>query len=356
MPRASSKVNTLELLHKIRNLSYAVIILSIALVALFFYSLTITHLSKTVYVNRTVYISGPIPVNITSSLIVPNTSIAEDPIITANQSFGTRLTGINEPLNSTELSIINNASDAYFETAGQMLLNNSLNDEVGTSARNVTPVMINGKPSVIYFGSITCIFCGENRWAMALALSRFGSFSDLFKGYSSFGDADVPTLYWSPARYNQSSIDLGSFYSSRYINFIAIEDTDPITSGFNLQQFSTIQQEVNSTNNLAYEDSLRFIIQLNNFQGTPYTVWGNKQVGGADAEVFGNNPPTNSTLPLTYMTHADVLNQLAAPNTQFAWGEYAAADLYIAMTCGSIQNSAPVCSLPAIQRLETLGY
>jgi hypothetical protein len=56
----------------------------------------------------------------------------------------------------------------------------------------------NGKPSVIYIGAISCVWCGENRWAMAMALSRFGSFNSLYIGYSSIHDGDVPTLYWKP--------------------------------------------------------------------------------------------------------------------------------------------------------------
>lgn len=357
MPRTRSSNSTARLESQVRNLSYAVIILIAVVVILSVFSISHQPAGpKTVYVNKTVYISGPMPINITSPLIIPPASLPEDPIITANQSLGDRLTGINQPLNATQLSIINNAPLSYYETAGQMLLNNTIVNTVGASAKNVSPILINGKPSVIYFGSITCIFCGENRWAMALALSKFGSFSSLYQGYSSLGDSDVPTLYWSPAHYNQSSVDLGAFYNSSYINFIAIEDTDPITAGFNLQPFTTIQQEVNSTGNPAYEDSFEYIIQLNNFQGTPYTIWGRSQVGGADAIDFGNTPPTNQTVALTRMTHAQVFQQLSQPNDQFAWTEYAAADVYIAMTCGSINNAAPVCSLPAIREIEKLGY
>ena len=223
----------------------------------------------------------------------------------------------------------------------------------------VSSFLLNGKPSVIYLGSITCIFCGENRWAMALALSRFGNFSNLFKGYSALGDSDVPTLYWSPAHYNSSTVDLGSFYNSKYINFIAIEDTAPISGGFSLQPLQTIQSEVNASGNLAYSDAYQYIMQLNNFQGTPYTIWGNYNIGGADAVDFGNQAPTstNPKLDLTYMTHNDILGQLAAPNDQFAWSEYAAADLYIAMTCASLNNTAPICSLPAIKGIEAAnGY
>lgn len=270
-------------------------------------------------------------------------------------TFGDTLAGINQPLNSTQLSVINNASDYYFEIAGQMLLNGSLTNIIGAQTNHTSQYIVNNKSSVIYLGSTTCVFCGENRWAMALALSRFGSFSQLYQGYSAIGDHDVPTLYWVKANLNASQVDMGGYYSSNYINFIAIEDTAPITGGFSLQPLSTIQSEINATGNSTYMAAISKIIAANNFQGTPYTIWGNYTVPGADAEVFGNQPPNSTNiLPIVYMTHAQILNQFAKPSSQFAWSEYAAADLYITMTCNSLGNTAPICLLPAIRELEKI--
>ncbi len=359
MPAGRSRIGSQKADNgRLRLLCYIAISLSMAAIILSSYSIArpgrIEYINKTVYAgnltNTTALLSQ---YNITGSLITPLYYLPNSPPITANGSFGSRLTGINTQLNASELSTINNASESYFEEAGMMYLNGSLANSVLGKTKHVPAFMVNGKPSVIYLGSITCIFCGENRWAMALALSRFGNFTSLFEGYSSFGDEDVPTLYWAPAHYNQSTVDLGSFYHSSYINFIAIEDTDPITAGFNLQSFGTIQQEVNSTGNIVYSDAFQFILNINNFQGTPYTIWGGNQLGGADAIDFGNKPPTNNTLPLTYMTHAQVLAQLSRPTTQFAWTEYAAADLYVAMACSSLGSKAPpACSLPAIRGIE----
>jgi len=338
------------------KLFYIPLIISIIAIILSVYN--VAHLQqvviyKTVIQNQTggttTQLTG---YNITSPLITPPTSLASAPVITANQSFGQRLTGINQPFNASELAAINNAPDAYYELAGEMYLNHTLNNSVGAQP-NVVPLFnVNGKPSVIYFGSITCIFCGENRWAMALALAKFGSFNSLYTGYSALGDSDVPTIYWRPASYNTSTTDLGAFYTSKYVNFLAIENTEPITGGFALQPMSTILQEVTAVNNTAYTAAMNYIIQINNFQGTPYTIWGNYQVGGADAVAFGNSTPKTSQLPLEYMTHQDMFNQLRQGTSQLALTEYAGADVYIAYTCKSINNTASICSLPAIQKIE----
>lgn len=290
--------------------------------------------------------------NISSPLITPPTSIASAPVILANQSFGQRLTDINQAFNSTELAAINNEPDAYYEIAGEMYLNQTLNNTVGGRVQTVPLFNVNGKPSVIYLGSITCLYCGENRWAMALALAKFGTFNSIYTGYSAFGDYDLPTVYWRPAHYNSSTTDVGSFYQSNYINFIAIEDARPITAGFSLNQLSAIKSNVNTANNTAYNDAINYILQINNFGGTPYTIWGNYQFSGADAVAFGNSTPTSNKFPLTYMTHQDVLNQLSQGKSQFALTQYAGADLYIAYTCKSINNTASICSLPAIQKIE----
>ncbi len=348
-------------------ITYATFLISV--VALILAVLAYTHVSqKIIYSNQTkiIYINSTnssaslktlnlTHFNVTSQLIKPQQEfLPAYPIISENQSFGNRLTNINKPLNTTELSIINNAPNAYFEIAGNMLINGSIVNTVSAKPNKVPPFIVNGKPSVIYLGSITCIFCGENRWAMALALSRFGNFSNLFEGYSALQDSDVPTIYWSPSHYNTSTVDLGSYYTSNYINFIAIEDTSPITGGFVVQPILTMQQEINASGNLAYIDAFKFIEQINNFQGTPYTIWGTDQIGGADAIDFGNTPPTSSAnLPLVNMSHRQVLQQLATFNDQFSQTEYAAADLYVAMICSALNNTAPVCSLSAIQKIET---
>ena len=290
--------------------------------------------------------------DIQSPLPQPPMSLSGYPVVTANGAFGSRLTNINAQLNASELAVINGAPNSYFEIAGEMLLNGTLNNTVAASPTKVNQFIVNGKPSVIYLGSITCVWCGENRWAMALALGRFGSFSHLFKGYSSLGDGDVPTLYWRPDVYGNDSVNVGSFYNSSYINFLPMEDTAPITGGFYLEPLATTQGEINATGIPAYMSAFQYILQLNSFQGTPYTIWGNYVVGGADAIDFGNGAPQGSALPITSMTHEQILAQLANPSSQFAWTEYAGADLYVALACSSINNAAPICTLPVIPKIE----
>lgn len=269
--------------------------------------------------------------------------------------FGQTTSGIGTPLSASELSVINNASESNFITAGNMLLNGTLSDPVMLSKDpQVKPYVIGGKQSVIYIGAISCIYCGENRWAMALALSRFGNFSKLFIGYSSFGDGDIPTLYWTHDNYTAPGVGYGNYYSSSYINFISADYDSNITQGFQLPAISDpliyyIQRAPNAT----YAGAMAYMNSTNNFTGTPFTLWGSSLNLGADGIVFGNTTPTSSKLPLTYMTHQQVFNQLKSFNDQFAYAEYAAADVYVAQVCASLNGSMPsICNSNTITAIE----
>jgi hypothetical protein len=290
----------------------------------------------------------------------------------AGQPPGNRLTGINTPLTRSQLSVINNAPDSYFERAGEMMLNLSLPGEgLSNSVYYATNFQVslgqpyqfpkffyNGKPSVIYIGAISCLWCGENRWAMAMALSRFGTFNGLYIGYSSIRDADLPTLYWIPQSiHTNGSANFGNMYSSSYINFFSAEYDSNISAGFEFPATSDpIGYFVDRAPNDSYSEAMQFMNATQAFGGTPFTLWGtaiNRGASGVDLGIPQNESIAQSgAIPLTYMTHSQIFNQLNSFNTTFAVEEYAVADVYIAELCPSVNNSAPVCSLPAIRAYE----
>jgi len=74
-----------------------------------------------------------------------------------------------------------------------------------------------GKPLVFYFGAEYCPYCGAERWPIIVALSRFGTFSGLATTSSSSTDIypNTPTFTFH-----------GSTFTSRYIDFQAVETTD----------------------------------------------------------------------------------------------------------------------------------
>jgi hypothetical protein len=281
------------------------------------------------------------------------TSTVGSTTITTNQSTGT-LAGIDQAFNQTQLATINDAPLSYYEVAGQKLLNGTIANQIPLSNSiylQYNSLIINGKPSVVYIGAISCVFCGENRWAMALALSKFGNFTQLYQGYSAIKDSDVPTIYWVADNYTTAAgVGYGNYYSSTLINFFSADYQSPITSGF---QVGSLSYFIQKSPNPEYTQALAFMNSTNKFQGTPFTFWGTSLVPGADAVVFGNSSQSQSIIN-GGETHAQILAQLQSFNDQFAWSEYAGADVYIAQVCPAINNVAAVCSLPAIKAIGAI--
>jgi thiol-disulfide isomerase/thioredoxin len=83
---------------------------------------------------------------------------------------------------------------------------------------------VNGKPELLYMGGEYCPFCAAERWAIAAAVSRFGTLSGLHFIHSSPTNVypSTPTLSFYKSR-----------YTSKYLAFAPVEwygeKTDPTT-------------------------------------------------------------------------------------------------------------------------------
>jgi hypothetical protein len=98
------------------------------------------------------------------------------------------------------------------------------------------PITANGKPDVLFIGAEYCPFCAAERWAMAVALSRFGTFSGLSLIHSDSTDNYA----------NTATIDFyKSTYASNYLTFSPVELET--VSGQPLQTPSTAQKQLLTT-------------------------------------------------------------------------------------------------------------
>ena len=92
-----------------------------------------------------------------------------------------------------------------------------------------------GKPLITYIGAEYCPFCAAERWSLAVALSRFGTFENLSGTHSSDSDEfpDTQTLSF-----------YGSTYSSPYVDFEAVEQAtnQPDGNGYQSLQSPTAAQ------------------------------------------------------------------------------------------------------------------
>ncbi len=91
------------------------------------------------------------------------------------------------------------------------------------------PLALAGKPELFFAGSEACPFCGVQRWGMIVALSQFGTFSNLQLMQSSPAESPVVRTFTF----------FGSSYQSPYIAFVPVEVISNVPKGFG---FARLQQ------------------------------------------------------------------------------------------------------------------
>jgi Domain of unknown function (DUF929) len=176
-----------------------------------------------------------------------------------------------------------------------------------------------GKPQVLYVGADWCPFCAVTRWPLTVALSRFGTFTNLQTTKSAANDVNpnTPTLSYH-----------GASYTSAYIDFLGLETQDgahhaldPLTAAQS-QLFAKL-----AGSHFPFVD----------FGGT----WMQK---GASA-----NPSV-----LAGLTPDAVAAQLADPTSKIGSTVQQGADVFSAVICG-IDGGKPanVCTSPAVTTART---
>ncbi len=82
------------------------------------------------------------------------------------------------------------------------------------------PLTSGGKPEVLYIGAEFCPICATQRWPMVVALSHFGTFSNLSETHSAVQEGNIATFSF-----------YGSTYASPYLTFTPVETTTNQPSG-----------------------------------------------------------------------------------------------------------------------------
>jgi thiol-disulfide isomerase/thioredoxin len=233
----------------------------------------------------------------------------------------------NQPASTTS-----KGSDAVFKSL--TTIDPSELATVGTgSAQNLmkavpagTPALKgpSGKPQFFYLGAEYCPYCAAQRWGMIVALSRFGTLSQLNQLTSS--EDSIPTYTF-----------LGSTYTSKYIDFVSVESQD--------NQNNPLQTPTASQMQL-----------VNTYDAPPYTTDQNK--GAIPFIDIGNQFVSSgsyySPTVLQGLSYEDIGNQLRDANSQVAQGILGTANYLTAAICTATGNQpASVCTadpIPSIQQ------
>jgi hypothetical protein len=190
----------------------------------------------------------------------------------------------------------------------------------------------NGKPEVFYAGGNYCPYCAAERWAMIVALSRFGTFSHLDQIQSGEGNISTFTFYHSE-------------YSSAYIDFVPLElygnNMDSSGSYAVLQTPTADQQKLIDTYDAPpYTSSAG---------GIPFVDIANKYVlSGASY-----NPQVLFNSSSQSLSWQDIAKSLSNPGSPIAQGILGTANYLTAGICMATQQQpGSACNATVIQQIE----
>ncbi len=182
-----------------------------------------------------------------------------------------------------------------------------------------------GKPGVFYVGAEYCPFCAAQRWPLVVALSRFGTWSNLNQTVS----GPAPEPYPQTPTFSF----VGASYTSSYLAFQAVEtETNQLKNGkyTTLQTPTAAQQAIVAKYGSGHIPFLDF--------GNRYTIEGGSY----------------SSDPLVGKSFDEIAAAVANPSTDVGKSVLGTANVFTAAIC-NVTGGKPgsVCDDPTITKLRS---
>lgn len=199
---------------------------------------------------------------ILSSVLALGIVIAVIAVVAITQSGKTKNNPAGDPVSasSTVVDGVTGVSPDVYNQVGQGTANLDAVKAISDPA-----LTDNGKPELLFIGAEFCPFCAAERWSMINALSRFGTFSNLYQVRSANDDGNLATFSFRKAS-----------YTSKYLSFVPVEDEDR-----------------NSAPLMKPTDAETAIWKKYTQQSFPFLYYGGQyvqtQVGFADTDLSGLN-------------------------------------------------------------------
>jgi hypothetical protein len=191
-----------------------------------------------------------------------------------------------------------------------------------------TALTENGKPEMLYIGAEYCPYCAAERWAMVVALSRFGTFSGLSTVHSSSTDVYPNTPTWT---FYKSS------YTSPYLTFTPVETTTNVADASNTPPYVTLQTPT------AAQQAL-FTKYVGASGSIPFIDFGNKYlISGASY-----NPAL-----LAGLSWSTIATDLSNPSSPVAQAVDGTANYITAAICKMTGNQPASACTTTVQSLES---
>jgi hypothetical protein len=181
---------------------------------------------------------------------------------------------------------------------------------------------------VLFVGAEYCPYCAAQRWATIIALSKFGTWSNLGNMTSSSKDIDPSTPTFTLAK---------ATYTSKYLSFQSVEAYSNVPDAatdfyYPLQTPTKVQEK-----ELATYDTSNYITALSSSQdgSIPFITFDNK---------FLTSGASYSPDVLQGLTRTQIATGLSDPTSPVTQAILASANYQIAAICSFTGNTAPVCS------------
>ncbi len=215
-------------------------------------------------------------------------------------------------------------------------MNSSLADSIGVGSSsgnlqgitNASRLMNGSRPVILFVSGDFCPFCAMERWGLTIALMRFGNFTSLHYMTSSAQDYAPSTSTFT--YYNSS-------YSSSLVDFQGVEVATN-TWNYSINTYSPLM----SMNQL--QDGI--FKKYDSRGSTPFTDFANITV-----TVGSLSDPKL----LAGMDWAAIISRLGNRNDTVSGAIIGDANVYTAQICKTLNNTAPVCSLGYVRRIEAQG-
>ena len=199
------------------------------------------------------------------------------------------------------------------------------------SVSGATPLTANGKPEMLYMGAEYCPYCAAERWAMIVALSRFGTFSGLTTVHSSTTD--------TPANISTFTFH-NSTYASKYLTFTPVEMQTNVRDA-STGQYSTLETPTSAQQAL-----------LTKYDAAPYTT----EPGAIPFIYFGGKyvsiGASYDATVVSGKSWAQIASALNDPNSTIAKAIGGTANHMTAAICKMTGNQPASACTAAVQSLE----
>ena len=256
-------------------------------------------------------------------------------VVKLNSKSGTTASGVsNGPTGAALSSVVTDTTSVPASTLDQVGAGSGVS-ALPVAIKGGSPLTSGGKPEVLYIGAEYCPFCAAERWAMVVALSRFGTFSGLSTVHSgnNSGEPYPNTPTWT---------FLHATYTSKYLTFSPVEmETNIPTSGG--QGYTTLQTPTSAQQALLTKyDAPPYVPSADN-GAIPFIDFGNKyMISGA----------SYSPQVLQGKSWSQIATALKDPTSPIAKAVDGAANYLTATICKLTGNQPATACTPVVKQLE----